>query len=75
VPRARNLNFHTLEVFRGLGLEREVCAAGTPSSASRIIRKTSLRSADEEDLLQVKEFQPQGFDEISPEQLAARRRR
>lgn len=29
-PRARNLNFRTLEVFRGLGLETEVIAAGSP---------------------------------------------
>ena len=28
-PRARNLNFRTLEVFRGLGLAAEVRAAGT----------------------------------------------
>jgi putative polyketide hydroxylase len=27
VPRARNLNFRTLEIFRGLGLEAEVLAA------------------------------------------------
>ena len=67
VPRARNLNFRTLEVFRGLGLAGEVCAAGTPSSASRIVRKTSLRSADEEDILEVHGLEPPGFDEISPE--------
>lgn len=28
VPHARNLNFRTLEVFRGLGLEEEIHAAG-----------------------------------------------
>ena len=28
-PRARNLNFRTLEVFRGLGLEAQVIAART----------------------------------------------
>lgn len=28
-PRARNLNFRTLEVLRGLGLEAEVREAGT----------------------------------------------
>ena len=27
-PRARNLNFRTLEVFRGLGLEGKVIKAG-----------------------------------------------
>jgi 2-polyprenyl-6-methoxyphenol hydroxylase-like FAD-dependent oxidoreductase len=67
VPRARNLNFRTLEVFRGLGLEGEVRAAGTPSSASRIVRKTSLRSADEEDILDVHQLEPPGFEEISPD--------
>ena len=48
VPRARNLNFHTLEVFRGLRLEEEVRAVGT--HASHIVRKESLRSAHEEEL-------------------------
>ena len=28
-PRARNLNFRSLEVFRGLGLEKEIIAAGS----------------------------------------------
>jgi putative polyketide hydroxylase len=41
-PRARNLNFHTMEVFRGLGLEVEVSAAGT--RVSRIFRKENLAS-------------------------------
>jgi putative polyketide hydroxylase len=67
VPRARNLNFRTLEVFRGLGLGGEVCAAGTPSSASRIVRKTSLTSAEEENILGVHQLEPPGFDEISPD--------
>jgi putative polyketide hydroxylase len=41
-PRARNLNFRTLEVFRGLGLEEQVIAAG--SHVSRIFRKETLAS-------------------------------
>ena len=39
-PRARNLNFRTLEVFRGLGLEAQVRAAGT--HVSRAFRKQTL---------------------------------
>jgi putative polyketide hydroxylase len=41
-PRARNLNFRTLEVFRGLELEEQVIAAG--SHVSRIFRKETLAS-------------------------------
>jgi putative polyketide hydroxylase len=41
-PRARNLNFRTLEVFRGLGLEEQVIAAG--SHVSRMFRKETLAS-------------------------------
>src|SRR4029450_10544357 len=33
VPRARNLNFRTLEVFRGLELEPQVISAGSRPSA------------------------------------------
>jgi putative polyketide hydroxylase len=44
-PRARNLNFRTLEVFRGLGLEAQVIAAG--SHVSRMFRKESLVSPDQ----------------------------
>ena len=46
-PRARNLNFRTLEVFRGLGLEPEVIAAG--SHVSRMFRKETLASPDREE--------------------------
>jgi putative polyketide hydroxylase len=45
-PRARNLNFRTLEVFRGLGLEAQVIAAGAP--ISRAFRKPTLASPQEE---------------------------
>ncbi len=46
-PRARNLNFRTLEVFRGLGLEAEVIAAGSP--VSRVFRKDTLASPQREE--------------------------
>jgi 2-polyprenyl-6-methoxyphenol hydroxylase-like FAD-dependent oxidoreductase len=45
VPRARNLNFRTLEVLRGLGLAAEVRAAGT--RISQVIFKESLVSKQE----------------------------
>ena len=50
-PRARNLNFRTLEVFRGLGLERQVIAAG--SHVSRVFRTETLASPEREELLAV----------------------
>jgi putative polyketide hydroxylase len=50
-PRARNLNFRTLEVFRGLGLERQVIAAG--SHVSRVFRSETLASPEREELLAV----------------------
>ncbi len=43
-PRARNLNFRTLEVFRGLRLEAEVLAAG--SHVSQTFRKQTLASPE-----------------------------
>jgi putative polyketide hydroxylase len=46
-PRARNLNFRTLEVFRGLGLEAQVIAAG--SHVSRMFRKETLASPHQEE--------------------------
>ncbi len=42
-PRARNLNFRTLEVFRGLGLAAEVRAVGT--TVSQVIFKETLASS------------------------------
>lgn len=44
-PRARNLNFRTLEVLRGLGLEAEVRATGAKSS--QVITKETLASKQE----------------------------
>lgn len=52
-PRARNLNFRTLEVFRGLGLEAEVIAAG--SHVSRMFRKETLASPGQEEFPAVDE--------------------
>jgi putative polyketide hydroxylase len=46
-PRARNLNFRTLEVFRGLDLEAQVIAAG--SHVSRMFRKETLASPEQEE--------------------------
>lgn len=53
-PRARNLNFRTLEVFRGLGLEREVIAAG--AHVSRTFRKDTLASRAEEGFPSLEQF-------------------
>ncbi|QBD83408.1 FAD-binding protein [Ktedonosporobacter rubrisoli] len=45
-PRARNLNFRTLEVLRGLGLAAEVREAGT--RISQVISKETLASKQED---------------------------
>jgi 2-polyprenyl-6-methoxyphenol hydroxylase-like FAD-dependent oxidoreductase len=50
-PRARNLTLRTLEVFRGLGLERQLSAAG--SHVSRVFRMETLASPGQEKLLAV----------------------
>jgi 2-polyprenyl-6-methoxyphenol hydroxylase-like FAD-dependent oxidoreductase len=65
VPRARNLNFRTLEVFRGLGLEGEVRAAGVP--VSRMFRRATLASPDEEELGNPAQLHPAGMERVSPE--------
>jgi len=64
VPRARNLNFRTLEVFRGLGLGREVHAAGM--HVSRIFRKRTLASSEQEELA-IPQLEPSYSERISPE--------
>ena len=51
LPRARNLNFRTLEVFRGLGLEEQVIAAG--SHVSRMFRKETLASPERQEFAAV----------------------
>src|SRR5581483_3808668 len=48
-PRARSLNFRTLEVLRGLGLEAEVLAGG--ARLSRMLRKHSLAESSQEEIL------------------------
>src|SRR5262249_9201519 len=48
-PRARTLNFRTMEVFRSLGLDEQVSAVGAP--ISRMFRKRSLTASDREELL------------------------
>jgi len=53
-PRARNLNFRTLEVFRGLGLEAQVIAAG--AHFSRTLRKATLASHGEEEFPSIEQF-------------------
>jgi 2-polyprenyl-6-methoxyphenol hydroxylase-like FAD-dependent oxidoreductase len=53
-PRARNLNFRTLEVFRGLGLETQVIAAG--AHVSRTFRKRTLASTEEEGFPSLEQF-------------------
>jgi putative polyketide hydroxylase len=65
VPRARNLNFRTLEVFRGLGLEGEILTTGM--HVSRIFRKPTLASLEEQELLDPTILQPPGMEEITPE--------
>jgi len=47
-PRARNLNFRTMEVFRGLGLSQEIQAAGT--RASRIFARERLASTTQKEM-------------------------
>src|SRR5258708_33183055 len=42
-PRARNLNFRTFEVFRGLGLEAAIRAAG--AKLSQVVVKATLSSS------------------------------
>src|SRR6516165_7843640 len=53
-PRARNLNFRTLEVFRGLGLEADVIAAG--AHVSRTWRKERLASHGQEGFPSLEQF-------------------
>jgi putative polyketide hydroxylase len=53
-PRARNLNFRTLEVFRGLGLEPQVIAAG--AHFSQTFRKTTLSAPTEEGIPSLEQF-------------------
>ncbi len=67
VPRARNLNFRTLEVFRGLGLEEEVHAAGDRVTHSYL--KSSLASPEQKEVpaLNVDALIPPNQQEFTPE--------
>lgn len=65
-PRARNLNFRTLEVFRGLGLEAEVIAAGT--KISRVFGRATLASSEREELIDPGSLL-QGLEKVSPDPL------
>ena len=66
-PRARNINFRTMEVFRSLGLAEQVSAAGSP--ISRMFRKHSLVASDQEELLNPITL-VDNLEEISPYPLA-----
>jgi putative polyketide hydroxylase len=48
-PRARHLNFRSMEVFRGLGLSDEIHAVG--AHASRIFARDRLASREEKEVL------------------------
>lgn len=67
-PRARNLNFRTLEVFRGLGLSDRIRAVG--SDYSRVIRKDRLASPDQEVIDSVEQALEGLHESVSPEPLA-----
>lgn len=67
VPRARNLNFRTLEVFRGLGLEEELHAAGDHVTHSYL--KETLASPEQKEIpgLNIEALIPPKQHEITPE--------
>lgn len=67
VPRARNLNFRTLEVFRGLGLQEEVHAAG--DHVTRSYLKETLASPEQKEIpgLNIEDLIPSNQHEITPE--------
>jgi putative polyketide hydroxylase len=67
VPRARNLNFRTLEVLRGLGLQEEVHAAGDRLIYSYL--KETLASPEQKQFsaLNIDALIPSNQQEISPE--------
>jgi putative polyketide hydroxylase len=67
MPRARNINFRTLEVMRSLGIADQVHAAGT--HASRMFRKDTVAAeSGGAELLDPVEL-IEGLDRISPEPL------
>jgi 2-polyprenyl-6-methoxyphenol hydroxylase-like FAD-dependent oxidoreductase len=84
-PRARNLDFRTMEVFRGLGLASEINAAST--RVSRIFRRERLAPAEQQELmdpaslLDTRALSPEPFlrycpqSRVEPILLAAARQR
>ncbi len=67
-PRARNHNFRTLEVFRGLGIEPAVIAAG--SRFSRTFRTTSLIDPEREETLGIEQIMHiDNLESLSPEPI------
>ncbi|WP_165422887.1 FAD-dependent monooxygenase [Ktedonosporobacter rubrisoli] len=64
-PRARNLNFRSLEILRGLGLSSEAHAVG--ARPSRLIRKESLASRQQEEVLDPITLFEGAFEDITPE--------
>jgi putative polyketide hydroxylase len=84
-PRARNLNFRTMEVFRGLGLSNEIHAAG--ARVSRIFARERLASRQQKEvmdpssLLDTEALSPEPFiwycpqSRLEPILLAAARER
>jgi putative polyketide hydroxylase len=67
IPRARNINFRTLEVLRSLGIADQVHAVG--ARASRMFRKDTVAESGEGDLLNNPLELIEGLDRISPEPL------
>jgi putative polyketide hydroxylase len=67
IPRARNINFRTLEVLRSLGIADQVHAAG--ARASRMYRKDTVAESGEGELLNNPLELIEGLDRISPEPL------
>lgn len=63
-PRARTLNFRTMEVFRGLGISAQVRAAGAPMT--RMFRKRNLAADEQEEVLDPATL-VEHLEEISPE--------
>lgn len=67
VPRARNLNYRSLEVFRGLGLQGEVYAAGDHVTQSYLKETLALPEQKVVPALNVAALVSPHQQEISPE--------
>src|SRR5579883_858746 len=67
-PRARNHNFRTMEVFRALGIEPEVIAAG--ARFSRTFRTKSLLDPQREETLGIEQIMHiDNLETLSPEPI------